>query len=234
MRNQIIGAVILEVTKLAGHYFRSKPITKESSFALSAEPAPHKTYYIKESPEKAPEPEPALIRQSPVATDEPEIDPEKATAIATGCIPCAIGHLGTCSGLLNEAMRFAGSGGMVSDEVIDRVGMCLNELNAMERQDLRPEMVINLPVWEKKLVDKVLLASRETRHKLEAMESVESLEQCAATTQGTHKGIWRDYIKNKAANLTPEEVASNWEAIQGRLLAKIEEITSEEEEGEEE
>jgi len=222
MRNELIGAVVLEVTKLAGHWLRSRPVTRESTFSLTAEPAPHKVYYLEPEPEEAPEVEPVPVRQSPIAIVEREVEPEKATAIATGCIPCAIGHLGTCSGLLNEAMRFAGKDGMTSDEVIDRVGICLNELNAMERVDLRPEMIVNLPEWERKLVDQVLLASRNTRHQLEAMESVEILEEAAATTQGTHKGIWRDYIRHKAANLTPEEI----QEVQARLLAKIEELTS--------
>ncbi len=31
--------------------------------------------------------------------------PAKSKGVATGCIPCSIGHLGTCSGLLNEAMQ---------------------------------------------------------------------------------------------------------------------------------
>lgn len=227
MRNELIGAVVLEITKLAGHWFRSRPITKESTFSLTTEVAPHKVYYLEPETEDTPEVEPVPVRQSPIAIEEREIEPGKATAIATGCIPCAIGHLGTCSGLLNEAMRFAGSDGMGSDEVIDRVGICLNELNAMERVDLRPEMIVNLPEWERKLVDQVLLASRNTRHKLEEMSSVETLEQAAATTQGTHKTIWRDYIRHKAANLTPEEIAE----VQSRLLAKIEQLTSEEEEG---
>ena len=48
---------------------------------------------------------------------------QEATKIETGCVPCAIGHLGTCSGLLNEAIRFAGKDGMDSEEVIDRVGL---------------------------------------------------------------------------------------------------------------
>lgn len=226
MRNEVFGAVVLEITKLAGHWFRSRPITKESTFSLTTEPAPHKNYYLEPEPEDTPEVEPTPVRQLPVAIAEREVEPEKATAIATGCIPCAIGHLGTCSGLLNEAMRFAGADddGMASNEVIDRVGFCLNELNAMERVDLRPEMIVNLPEWEKKLVDQVLLASRNTRHQLEALESVETLKEAAATTQGTHKGIWRDYIKHKAANLTPEEI----QEVQARLLAKIEEITAEE------
>ncbi len=229
MRNELIGAVVLEITKIAGQWFRSRPITSPTTFSLAAEPAPHKVYYLEEPEvEEAPEAKPIALRQlpveQPVEREQSEVTAERATSIPTGCVPCAIGHLGTGSGLLNEAMRFAGKDGMTSVEVIDRVGMCLDELNAMERVDLRPEMVVNLPDWERKLVDQVLVASRETRHRLEAMESVESLEKCAATLQETRAGIWRDYVKNKAANLTPDEISE----VQRRLLAKFQELTSEE------
>ena len=49
-------------------------------------------------------------------------DSSKASSIEAGCIPCAIGHLGTCSGLLNEAMRFAKKDGVESTEVITPLG----------------------------------------------------------------------------------------------------------------
>ncbi len=229
MRTQIVGAVLLEGFKLVGHFLRSRPINKPSQFSLTAQAAPHKNYYLESETEDAPEPEPVAARQPPVAVSErkelSEVTEERAKSIPTGCVSCAIGHLGTCSGLLNEAMRFAGKDGIDSVEVIDRVGMCLDELNSMERVDLRPEMVVNLSEWEKGLVDQVLLASRETRHKLEALSGVEALEQCAATTQQTRQEVWRDYVKNRAANLTPEDVS----AIIPRLLARIDEITAEEE-----
>jgi len=226
--NQIFGAVLIEGIRIAGQFLHNRPITKESSFHLQAPAAPHKIYYLEEEEQEIEEIKPSPLRQSLVTTGTAsEIDPERATSIPTGCVPCAIGHLGTCSGLLNEAMRFT-KDGMTSEEVVDRVGMCMDELNTMERVDLRPEMVVHLPEWEKELVNQVLLASRNTRHTLEAMTSVESLEKAAALTQETRTGIWRDYVKHKAANLTPEEVAT----VQERLLAKIAELTSDEEEDE--
>jgi len=159
----------------------------------------------------------------------------KAQAIATGCIPCAIGHIGTCSGVINEAVRFARSDGMVSDEVINRVGMCLDELNSMERVDLRPEMLVQLPPWEKALAQKVLEASRKMRHSLEAMDDVDSLEEVAAETQSARQEVWRDWVKKKMTDtdgslsiqklmdsLSPEEK----ERVQERLRAKIAELAA--------
>lgn len=148
MNNQLVGAIILEATKLVGHFFRSKKILKSSSFELHADPAPHKVYYIEPEVELVGEITAISEASPPVVTTAIKEPETKATSIASGCVPCAIGHLGTCSGLLNEAMRFANKDGMTSPEVIDRVGMCLDELNAMERVDLRPEMVVNLPFYD--------------------------------------------------------------------------------------
>jgi len=206
MNTQIVAVVISEGAKLVGQWFRNRPI-----LIKTAPPAP-----VAEVPQQMPP------VNSSVSTEE------KATEIATGCIPCAIGHLGTCSGLLNEAMRFANSDGMQSNEVIDRVGKCLDELNAMERVDLRPEMLVSLPDWERELADQVLVASRETRHALEGFEFVDALEKAAAQTQTLRTQIWRKWIKSKMRHLTPKEQAR----IQEKVIEKLDELQLEE--GEEE
>lgn len=124
---------------------------------------------------------------------------EKATSIEAGCVPCALGHLSTCSGLLNEAMRFAKKDGVGSGEVIDRMNMCLDELNAMERVDLRPEMITSLPKWEKSLANSVLTESRQMRHQLEGISSTEDLERVAGNTQTVRRQIGRDWFQEKLA-----------------------------------
>jgi len=116
--------------------------------------------------------------------------------IATACIPCAMGHYGTCSGLLNEAMRFAKKDS-ASNEVIDRINMCMDELNAMERVDLRPERIADLPEWEKKLANKALINSRSLRHDLESLGEVSDLERLAASTQTTRNDIGREWFKRR-------------------------------------
>jgi hypothetical protein len=133
------------------------------------------------------------------------VDPEKATDIATGCVPCSIGHLGTCSGLLNEAMRFARKGGVESDEVISRINMCLDELNALERVDLRPELIHGLSPWERTLAEKALSLSRSLRHDLEGLSTLGSLEEIAAKTQGTRQEIGKGWFKGKLERMTPEQ-----------------------------
>ena len=127
------------------------------------------------------------------------LETESGTYTANGVIVhnCAIGHFGTCSGLLNEAMRFANKDGISSSEVIDRVNICLDELNALERVDLRPQLIINLPPWEKDLANKALVESRSTRHGLEKISTVEDLEKVTAETQEARQDIGRTWFKQK-------------------------------------
>lgn len=129
------------------------------------------------------------ITQAPTST--------RATAIATGCIPCALGHVGTGSGLLNEAVRFAGNNDIADPEVIMRVNQTLDELNSMERVDLRPEMIVNLPTWERDLAEETLKMSRATRHDLEALSSTEDLKQIAAKVQKNRNDLGIRWYKEK-------------------------------------
>ena len=80
-----------------------------------------------------------LVSAKPETADQSQAIPEdtiyeslaaiaqeaRGSDIATGCVPCAIGHFGTCAGLLNEAMRFALKDGLESNEVLDRINKSL-------------------------------------------------------------------------------------------------------------
>jgi len=204
MNTQLVAIVIAEGFKLVGQLYRNRPIQ------LKAPPIP-------EIPTGQQTTEPTIVL-------EKDSTKGKATEIATGCVPCAIGHLGACSGLLNEAMRFAHSDGIQSNEVVDRVGMCLDELNAMERVDLRPEMIVQLSDWEKELANQALMASRATRHALEAYDSVSTLEKTAANTQTLRTEIFRTWIKQKMEHLSPEEQQN----IQKKVIEKLDELVPEE------
>lgn len=144
--------------------------------------------------------EPATVKEGAMP-----ISSEKATAVATGCVPCSIGHLGTCSGLLNEAMRFARKDGIQSEEVIERVNMCMDELNSLERVDLRPELIVSLPEWEKTLAEKALNLSRTLRHNLEQLSNVSTLEKVSAETQATRQEIGKAWFKERLGRMTPEQ-----------------------------
>lgn len=147
---------------------------------------------------------------------------KKAESIVSGCIPCSLGHYTTCSGLLNEAVRFSHNG-LADPEVVDRVTMCLGELNALERVDLRPEMILDLSGPEQDMAQRSLNLSRHTRHKLEGMNSPDDLIEAAANLQKSQKILARDWFKHKLQHLTPEDQ----EEINRRLQAKLKEIQEE-------
>ena len=163
----------------------------------------------------------AMVEPSPEVAEAITTTKEgKASSVEAGCVPCAIGHFGTCTGLLNEAMRFAKKDGVGSSEVIDRVNMCLDELNAMERVDLRPELIIDLPDWEKELANGALTASRATRHGLEGLTTGNDLEKVAASTQITRTEIGRKWFKERMARMPKEEK----EKLAEKAIAKLEEV----------
>lgn len=130
---------------------------------------------------------------------------------------CSIGHLGTCVGVMNEAMRFAKKEGLESSEVIDRVNICLDELNALERVDLRPEMIAGLPNWEKDLANEALSVSRGTRHSLENLSSVGELESVAAMLQTARQGVGRGWFKQRLARMNPEEKKKLSQEVEEKL-----------------
>ena len=179
------------------------------------------TEIIRNRPRKRPEMvQPVIIEKQPPKVAETITEGEKASSIEAGCVPCAIGHFGTCTGLLNEATRFAKKDGLGASEVIDRVNMCLDELNAMERVDLRPEMITDLPDWEKELANRALTASRATRHGLEGLTTGNDLEKVAASTQTTRKDIGRGWFKERMARMPKEEKAK----LAEKAIEKLEEV----------
>jgi hypothetical protein len=160
----------------------------------------------------------------------PAVTTEVDKGVATGCIPCSINHFSTCSGLLNEAMRFGRKDGIASEEVISRVGMCMDELNSLERVDLRPEMIHDLPDWEKTLAEKALDLSRSLRHELEGISDISNLEGVAATTQTKRQEIGKAWFKERFTRMTPEQQKSvNNELPEAALtLAEAKKVAAEE------
>jgi hypothetical protein len=224
MDTNILAVLIQEGSKILSQSLRNRTPQSQPTTIDSVEK------YVQDSelrllPYAAPtQPAPAGAIQINVNQEQPYVP--KATAIATGCIPCAMGHFGTCSGILSESIRFSRTPeGLASPEVIDRVNMCMDELNAMERVDLRPEMTYQLTGWEKDLANKALSESRSLRHKLEGLKSIEELEEASAMTQTTRKAIGREWFQKKLSTM-PE---ADKEEIKRRVMAKIEEMAATEE-----
>lgn len=110
---------------------------------------------------------------------------ETSTSLAsvsagTACLPCSRDHLSVTSSSLSEGIRFARETGIKGREVMRRIRIALDELNAMERIDLAPDETAKLKGAEKGLADWTLKQSRDLRHAITAIRDVETMEQAAA------------------------------------------------------
>ena len=102
------------------------------------------------------------------------------TAAGKGCLACGSDHLSSATAALTEAIRFAKLGDIAHPEVVSRVTIAMDELNAFERIDGTPEKVTKLPPKEKKMMDEMMTASREIRHHITDMRNPGDLEKTAA------------------------------------------------------
>jgi len=162
---------------------------------------------------------PAMQAEEPVPAAAPDEKTEaKGSKVKAGCIPCSLGHVGVCSSLLQEGVRFAQSDGIDSEVPVDRINTCLDELNALERKDLTPELIDTLPDWEKDLAIRALNASRKIRHLLESITSLDDLIHASAETTTVRKEIGREYFHKKIERMSPEETKK----IVDEALVKIE------------
>jgi hypothetical protein len=121
---------------------------------------------------------------------------EKEMSVASACVPCAIGHFSTSARLLDEAVRFK-KDGLTSPQVLDDIAAVLGEQNALERIDLTPDKILTLPEWEREMADLALERSRELRHKLENIQSMEELESLAANTEEFYKKLNREWLSKR-------------------------------------
>ena len=85
----------------------------------------------------------------------------------------------------------------MSDEVVDRLNLCLDELNILERKDLTRTQIASLPEWEKTLAEKALKQSRETRHKIETATSIEDIDKITVETEKFRRELGREWFRGK-------------------------------------
>jgi len=173
------------------------------------------------------------------ATSNPRAAPSQAaysgisqiSAQGVGCVPCGSSHFQTVAGGLSEAMRFARSEGIGHPEVIARINACETELNTFERWDASPEKVALLQGEEKALMNDMLNASRELRHRLSDIKSVEQLEQTAARAQMLAIDFRSRLFLMQVGKMTPEmreDIRRRAEAIRAKLGKEGEPMTLEE------
>lgn len=131
--------------------------------------------------------------------ESPYIPLEQKTAAekGTACTLCSDEHFSEVSGALSEALRFARNEGMGTKETIRRVRHARDELNAMERFDLAPEEVIKLPEDEKEVAHWALPQSRNLRHMINSMRSVDDLEKVAGQAANVADEFGEKLVKCK-------------------------------------
>ena len=132
----------------------------------------------------------------------------------TACEICSLDHISTCAGILEEANRFARREGVDNPEVIRRISICRQQLNALERDDANPQKLVELPRIEREIMERILPKAGKLRHRLNEIVSLETLEQVTAETQDLsdqfqgeifHLRLKRKLTKNEVGRLSSED-----------------------------
>lgn len=157
--------------------------------------------------EKAPERE-NMANMSHEPARAPTLKSETVES-GTACIPCCIDHFSTCSGLLSdEAIRFARRDGIANKETIKRIFACIDQLNAMEREDLTVEKMAGLPDWEKNLATYIQNQGADIRHKLTNISDTKNLEKVGIQIKNIRQEIGAEWYRRRLANLGKEAKGS--------------------------
>lgn len=193
MNIQLVAVMIQEGTRFVAEIIRSRPHTR---------------------PGKADVPKAPTTKEATKVVTEQQTKQE-----GTACIPCVNGHFSVCSGLISdEAIRMARRHG-IGNEEISRINKCLDQLNAMEREDLAVDKLDKLPQWEKDLAIYAQAESAGIRHSLETLTSVDDLETVALKIKRTREKIGLTFFKEKLSRMPKEEQKQ----LVKQALTKIEE-----------
>ena len=177
----------------------------------------------------------ARVFKAEIVEPESVIDltPEKIQE-GVACLPCTNDHIATASASLKEAVRFARrpEKGIRCHEVMERIGIALEELNIMERIDLSPESIDQLDGEEKKLARWAANKSADLRHGISGIKTPDDLEKMAAEASRIKteflKEIWDlstidGSIEKLCKNLKEDEYKKCVETINKVLSDKKEE-----------
>ena len=142
------------------------------------------------------------------------------------CIPCTKNHLSTVAGALSEAVRFARSEGVSSDEVRRRLGIVEDELNIWERVDATPDKLEGLNSTDKKVMTEALKQGRALRHYLEesglsfGKGNVDCVEKAY-----TMAAQLRDYFRMKIQGASTVAEKPKPEQLETPLAQKVQEAS---------
>jgi len=106
--------------------------------------------------------------------------PIEEIASATVCLQRCRDHWSTISSTLSEGLRFARSDGMASKDVQGRIGLAIDEANKMEKIDLAATAIAGLKGKEKELSEWSLENSRQLRHQIGEIRTLDDMEKAAA------------------------------------------------------
>ncbi|MDD5547088.1 MAG: hypothetical protein PHO67_08060 [Candidatus Omnitrophica bacterium] len=85
-------------------------------------------------------------------------------------------------------MRFARSSDIADPEVVKRISLAEDELNAFERVDAAPDKIAALPEEEQYIISAMTQDSRTIRHRLSDLQSPDDLLQLAADVKKLREG----------------------------------------------
>lgn len=202
----MVAMIIQEGTRVISEFIKNRPPKRHEA----KEPLP--TFISEEATEMK-------AAATPVVATE-VVSEKVSTQEGTACIPCVNGHFSVCSGLISdEALRMARRHG-IGDEEISRINKCLDQLNALEREDLAVDKLSKLPQWEKELAIYAQVESASIRHDLETLTSVDDLEKVALKIKTTRMKIGATFFKEKLKRM-PEE---DKKQLAKKALEKLEEV----------
>lgn len=146
---------------------------------------------------------PVIDEETPTMPVNAEDAIDQNISAGTACIPCSLSHVTACTGVLNEAVRFARED-ITNPEVTRRVNQCFSEILACERIDLAPESTASLPPQEKEIADSVAKELRNIRHGLEWYKTKDDLENLAAETAELQHDTYQKWLRLRLSNMAPE------------------------------
>lgn len=116
-------------------------------------------------------------------------------SVSTACIACTNAHLAATAAILEEALRFARSDprGPAHPEALRRIQTATMEITNLEREDLRPDKVHDLPAAAREVVRRYIPKIRELRQRIvTGIQDTDSLERVAAEAERLFRSFDRD------------------------------------------
>lgn len=153
------------------------------------------------------------VAQPPTEAESPPSSP----SVGTACLSCTRDHFSTTSAALSEGLRFARSEGMKDAEVARRLGIALDELNIMERIDLAPDQIGMLNEPARKLAIWALNKSRELRHAIGEIKTVDDMEKAAAQAAKLREEFMAKYGEVRESSAEECEECGALEALKTYL-----------------